>query len=128
MVALYSPPRRVHFCCFTLRFPFSGIEGCTFLLRLSPFYNHPVARTLLTRLRAQGRKSPRSLRVISLHAAFTATVRMVHRVHGHATHRGTLAVPPRATRFPVSHVFMIQVAKLADRGHAIHAEFSHFAG
>ena len=83
--------------------------------------------TLLSRLRAQCRKSPRSLRVVALHAAFTAAVRVVHRVHRHAAHRRTLAVPPRASRLAVRHVLVVQIAELADRGHAIHAELPHFA-
>jgi hypothetical protein len=38
------------------------------------------------------------LRVIALDLAFTAAVRVIHRVHGDAANRGTNALPARASR------------------------------
>src|ERR1700722_16368787 len=93
---------------------------------LTSSHNHPVAPALLSRLRAQSRKTPGSLRVVALHAALSAAVRVIYRVHCHAAHRGTLSVPTRAARFPVRHVFVIEIAELTNRRHTIHAEFSHF--
>src|SRR5262249_28336366 len=77
-------------------------------------------------LRTQSWKAPWSLRVVAFHAAFTAAVRVIHRVHRHAAHRRTPSVPARAARLSVGHILMIQIAELANRGHTIHAEFSYF--
>ena len=114
IAALNSPPRRVR----TLLLLLPNSLYCILLstnLRLAPFDDHAVALTLLPRLGAQRRKSPRSLRMISLHAAFTTAVRMVNRVHGHATNRGPLAVPARAASLAVGHILVIEIAQLADR-------------
>src|SRR5215469_1994689 len=89
-------------------------------LRLAPLYNHAVRRFLLSRLRSQRREAPRGLRMISLHASFTAAVRMIHRIHRHASHRWPTTMPPRPTRFAVRHVLMIQISELPDGRHAIH--------
>src|SRR5580765_479231 len=64
--------------------------------------------------------------MITLDATFTASMRMVHRIHGHAANRGTLAMPASPTRLAVSHILMIQVADLADRGHTVDPESPHF--
>src|SRR4029077_11325789 len=55
LIRLLSIPRRAGFIFF-----------CYSKLRLAPFDNHPVARTLFPRLRAQSRKSPGSLWVVGL--------------------------------------------------------------
>ncbi len=65
--------------------------------------------------------------MVALHTAFTAAVRVIHRVHRHAAHRWTLSVPTRAARFPVGDIFMIHVTELPDRGHAIDAELPGLA-
>src|ERR1700727_3002196 len=96
-------------------------------LLTASLHNHAVARTLLSRLRPQRRETPRRLRVVSLHAAFTAAVRMVHRVHGHTAIRRPSSVQTRAARLAVSHILVIQIAQLPDRRHAIDAELAHFA-
>src|SRR6204780_4551571 len=98
--------------------------GCSLFsnLRLAPLFDHSAALTLLTSLRTKSRKTPRSLRMISLHTALTTAVRMIDRVHRHAAHRGPLAVPSRAACFPVGHIFVIQISKLADCSLALNAE------
>src|ERR1700689_5815321 len=98
--------------------------GCSLFsnLRLAPLVGHSGALALFASLRTKSRKTPRSLRMISLHTAFTTAVRMIHRVHRHAAYRGTLAMPSRATCFPVGHIFVIQISKLADCSHALNAE------
>ena len=65
--------------------------------------------------------------MIPLNATFATAVRVVDRIHCHTAHRGTLSVPPRASRFSVRYILMIQISELADCGHTIHAEFSDFA-
>src|SRR5580693_1303896 len=91
--------------------------GCSLFskLRLAPLFDHPAALALLARLRSKGRKTPRSLRMVSLHAAFATAVRVIHRVHRHAAYGGAFAMPTRAACFPVRHVFVIQIPELADR-------------
>src|SRR6202795_2543728 len=125
-VALCSPPRRIHFCFYSSFYSllYSSLLPQTPLR--SPLHNHPVALALLSRLRAQSWKAPGSLRVVALHTALAAAVRMVHRVHRYAAHRWTLAVPARAARFSVRNILVIEVPELADRGHAINAESPHF--
>src|SRR4029077_5647210 len=87
-----------------------------------------LVRTLVPAgLLAQRRESPRRLRVIALDLAFSSTVRMIHRIHGHAAHGGLDAAPPRASSLAERFVFMVEVANLANRGHAIDGKLAHFA-
>src|SRR6202167_3488422 len=97
--------------------------GCSLFsnLRLAPLFDHSAALALFASLRTKSRKTPRSLRMISLHTAFTTAVRMIHRLPRHAAHRGPLAMPSRATCFPVGHIFVIQISKLDDGSHALNA-------
>src|ERR1700678_491842 len=96
-------------------------------LLAAALHDHAIARALLARLRSQRREAPRRLRMVSLHPAFTAAVRMVHRVHGHTAVGRTTSVPARASRLPVRYVFVIQIPHLAYVAHAIDAELAHFA-
>ena len=66
--------------------------------------------------------------MIALYAAFTAAVRVVHRVHSHAADGRLDSAPARAPGLAVGFVFVIEVANLADRRHAIHGKLSNFAG
>src|SRR5262252_2250858 len=92
---------------------------------LPPLHDH-FPRTLVTpRLGTQGRKAPRRLRMVALDATFTTSVRMVHRVHGHAPDSGTLALPARAPGLAVSHVLVVEITDLTDGGHAIHRKLAH---
>src|SRR5262249_3037390 len=65
--------------------------------------------------------------MVPFHAAFTAAVRGVGRVHRHAAHRGTLALPGRASGFALGDVSLVASAELADRGHALDAELADLA-
>src|SRR2546422_7760508 len=96
-------------------------------LSLPPLDNLLVRALVVPRLRAQRRKTPRRLRVIAFASAFTATVRMVHRVHGHTANRRPAAVPARPARFAVGNVFVIQITHLADGGHAVDRKLANFA-
>src|SRR6266851_1459563 len=95
---------------------------------LLPTLNDLLVGTLVPAgLLAQRRESPGCLRVIALDLAFSSAVRMIHRIHGHAAHRGLDAAPPRAPGLAEGFVFMVKVAHLANRGHAIDGKLAHFA-
>src|SRR5579862_1639468 len=96
------------------------------LLRLATLRNHPVGAPVMPGFRAERGETPRRHRMISLYAAFAAAVRMVHRIHGHAAHGRPFAVPARPAGLAVRHVFMIEIAHLADGGHAVDREPAHF--
>src|SRR5262245_45536380 len=61
----------------------------------------------------------RGHRVISLHASFPGAVWMIDWVHHHAADCWTNSHVSHAPRFADRDVFMIEIADLADRGHAI---------
>src|SRR6266851_313000 len=95
---------------------------------LLPTLNDLLVGTLVPAgLLAQRRESPGGLRVIALDLAFSSAVRMIHRVHGHAAHSGLNAAPPRASGLAESFILMVEVAHLANRGHAIDGKLAHFS-
>src|ERR1700737_2849247 len=95
---------------------------------LLPTLNDLFVSTLVPAgLLAQRWESPGRLRVITLDLAFSSAVRMIQRVHGHATHGGLDAAPPGASGLAESFIFMVQIADLANRGHAIDGTLAHFA-
>ena len=51
--------------------------------------------------------------------SFTAAMRMIDRVHGHASHGGPLPKPAGAARFADRDVLVIQSSDLSDRGIAV---------
>src|SRR6266436_4119834 len=98
------------------------------LTSVLPTLNDLLVRSLVPAgLLAQRRESPRRLRVIALDLAFPAAVRMIHRIHGHAAHGGLDTAPPRASGLAERFIFMVKVANLANRGHAIDGKLAHFA-
>src|SRR4051812_39859391 len=60
--------------------------------------------------------------------ALTATVRVVDRVHGHATHRGALALPAHPAGLAPVDVGLLGVADLTDGGAAAHVDVADLAG
>src|SRR5208282_5714262 len=105
---------------------------CVTLVRIRPLlpslHNVPVRTLVIARLFAQRRERPRRLRMVALHFAFTAAVRVIHRVHGHAANGWLDAAPARAARFAESLVFVVEIAHLPDRRHAIQRKLAYFAG
>jgi hypothetical protein len=95
---------------------------------LPSLHNVAVGTLVVARLLAKRWERPRRLRVIALHFAFTATVRVIDRVHGHAANRWLDAPPPRAACLAERFIFMVEVADLADRRHAIQRKLANFAG
>ena len=88
---------------------------------LAALHDHAIGALVAARLLAQRGECPRSLRVIALHAAFTTTVRVIHRVHGHAANRRLLTAPTRAAGLAVGLVLVVEIADLSHRGFAVHA-------
>src|SRR5262245_53719578 len=87
-----------------------------------------VSALVVPRLLPQRRESPRRYRVIALYAALTTTVRVIHGVHGHTANGRANTHPARAAGLAERFVLVIQVADLANRGHAVYGKLSHFAG
>src|ERR1019366_4129274 len=96
-------------------------------LLLSAFDNQVIGALAVTRLRTKRRESPRRLRMITLYAAFTTTVRVIHRIHSHTTVGRTLPEPARLSSFTEGDVLVVEVADLSDGRHAIQAKLSDFA-
>src|SRR4029077_3905766 len=94
----------------------------------APLHDLPVGALVIARLLPKRREGPRGLRVIALDLAFTAAVRVIHRVHGHAANGRFAATPTRASGLAVGLVLMVEVAHLADRRHAIDGKLANFAG
>src|SRR5215470_8642449 len=94
---------------------------------LTALHNVLVRALVVARLLAQRRESPGRLRMIALYAAFATAVRMVNRVHCHTANRGTNTAPTRTACFAEVLVFMVEVADLANRGHAIHGKLPNFS-
>ena len=53
---------------------------------------------------------------------------MIDRIHHHAANRRLDAHPALAPGLADGHVFVLDVAELTDRSHAIHVHLAHFAG
>src|SRR5271168_3116218 len=64
--------------------------------------------------------------MVALDLAFTAAVRVIHGVHGHAAHRRLNTAPTRAASFAKVFILVIEIAHLANRRRAIHGKFPYF--
>src|SRR5215207_7512226 len=60
--------------------------------------------------------------------ALATSVRVVHRVHGHAPHRRALALPAHAAGLAPADVGLLGVTDLADRGPAAQVDVADLAG
>src|ERR1035441_11129821 len=82
-------------------------------------HDHAVGFLVAAGAVAECRLAPWGLRVPTGAAAtLAASVRVVERVHGHATHRGPPAPPARLARLADVLVLVIGVADLSDGGKA----------
>src|SRR6186713_3106311 len=89
------------------------------LLRRSPFQNETIARFVLrARLETLRQLSPRTDWMVTAAAALrftlTAAHRVIDRVHDHAAHVWTPALPACATGLAARDVHVINVADLPD--------------
>src|SRR5439155_20186527 len=87
---------------------------------LLPLHDELVRSVVVACLVTERRNSPRRHGVITLHPPFTTAVRMIHRVHDHAAHRGPDSHMPLAAGLSNRDVLMIDIADLTDRGDALH--------
>src|SRR5437868_8467551 len=95
-------------------------------LLASPLHDEFIGALVVACLVSTGGLAPGRYRMASATGfALAATVRMVHRVHGHAAVGRTNSKPARASRLAYGNVFVVHVAHLTDGGHAIH---QHSAG
>src|SRR4029453_16650110 len=74
------------------------------------------------RLVALGRLAPRRHRVVTLALALATTHRVVHRVHDGAAHGRAEAAPAHAPGLADRDVLVVEVADLADGGHAVYGD------
>src|SRR2546427_7668533 len=64
----------------------NGPFFCERMLLGLPLHNELIGSFVVSCFVAQCRLTPRSHRMITLHTAFASTMRMIDRVHYHATH------------------------------------------
>src|SRR5690349_7604794 len=98
---------------------------CERILLALPLHNELIGSLVIPSLVAQCRDAPRSHGVITLHAAFTAAVRMIDRIHHHTTDCWTDSHMTRAAGLTDGDVLMIKVANLPDGCEAINIHQSH---
>src|SRR6185503_20516983 len=91
--------------------------------------DHPLRALVAARLVAACRLAPRRHRISAARSlAFTATVRMVHRVHGHPANVRAQTFPARTPGLTERNVLVLDVADLADGRLANQRHAPHFAG
>src|SRR5208283_723204 len=98
------------------------------LLRL-PRHDPLVGALVVARLEAARRLAPRGHRMAATAGlALAAAVRMVHRIHRDAPVVRRLAQPSRPPRLAERYVFVVHVAHLPHRGHALQLHPPRLAG
>ena len=60
--------------------------------------------------------------------AFSSAMGMIHRIHGHPAHLGSLTQPATSAGLAEGDPFMQQMAALADSGLAGQEDLAHFSG
>src|SRR5437667_3896758 len=109
----------------------SSINGpflCERMLLRLPLHNELVSPFVVSCLVAKRRLAPRCHRVITLNAAFTATMGMVDWIHHNAANRRTNAHVTRTSSLSNRDVFMIEIADLTNRRSTVDIHQSNFAG
>src|SRR5437870_4135204 len=79
------------------------------------------------RLVALGRLAPGSHRMVALALALAAAHRMIDGIHDGAAHGGPEPLPAHPARLAHGHVLVVEVADLADGGHALELDLAHLA-
>src|SRR6266516_969699 len=82
---------------------------------LLPLHDELIGALVIARLVTQGRNAPQRHRVIPLHSPFTATMRVIHRVHDDAADCRPDSHMPLAPCFSNRDVLMVEIADLTDR-------------
>ena len=89
------------------------------LLGSSIAQNHSLRSLVASRLVTARRLAPWRYRIAAAGSfTFTTAVRMIHRIHRHASYLGPQALPARSPGFTQGNVFVLDVADLSDRGPA----------
>src|SRR3989339_1951262 len=85
---------------------------------------------MFARLDAERRLAPRRFRMLETDwiTTFTATMRMIHRIHGLAAHRWLDTHVAHATGLTDNNMHMLRIAHLTDRGEACLRHHAHFRG
>src|SRR5262252_6133651 len=97
------------------------------LLRPSP-HDQAIAQFAPPRLETLGDLSPRRARMPPARGlAFSATHRVVDRIHRDAAHRRVATPPAIASRLADRNVLVIEVADLTDHRAAVHVEAANLA-
>src|SRR6476659_8259941 len=105
------------------------LTSCSPLLALTPATHDELVAFLVRPAGAALRLPVRVHRVTPTGGLALATaVRVVDRVHGHATHVRTLALPTHAAGLAPVDVGLLGVADLADRGAAAYVDVADLAG
>src|SRR6266850_3305236 len=97
----------------------NGPFFCERMLLGLPLHNELVGSFVVSGFVPQCRLTPGSHRMIPLHTAFASAVRMIDRIHYHATHGWANSHVARASGLSNRNVFMVQVAHLTDRRYAV---------
>src|SRR2546430_13823301 len=93
---------------------------CERMLLALSLHDELVSSLVVSCFVAQSRHTPRRHRVIAFHAAFTSAVRMIDRVHDHATNRWPNPHMAHTASLSNRDVFVIKIAHLSDGCHAIY--------
>src|SRR5436190_11045698 len=88
------------------------------LFRL-PLHDELVGALVIPSFVAESRLPPRRHRVVTLHAAFTTTMRVIDGIHNNAANRRPHPQMPDASGLSERHLFVIEIANLSDRRYAI---------
>src|SRR3954471_20331519 len=97
-------------------------------LLASPIHDEAVSTLVVARLVSASRLAPRRYRMPSARGlAFTTAMWVIDRIHRHPAVHRTTSHPAFASRLADGNVFMVGVAHLTDRGHAIDEHPTCFA-
>src|SRR6187401_33451 len=97
------------------------------LFRL-PLHDELVGALVVPRLVSQCRLAPWGHRVVALDASLTTTMRVIDGVHHDSSNCRPDSHVADSSSLAERHVFMIQVADLADCRHAVHVDQPRFSG
>src|ERR1035438_9598305 len=97
------------------------------LFLLAPLDNVTVRRLVVPCLVPARRLAPRRHGMAATGSlSFTTAQRMINRIHRHAAHGGTNALPAIPAGLANVQVLVIQISKLPDRSHALNENSADF--
>src|SRR5215831_7187096 len=105
----------------------NGPFFCERMLLTLPLHDELLSSFVVSRLVAQRRLAPGRHRVISLHASFTAAVRMIDGIHHDAAICGPDTHVASAPGLSDRHILVIEIADLPDRGDTVDIHQPNFS-